>query len=256
MTELPATDLAETERPATDLAETERPATDRPEGAAGAGGFRRLLVVTAVEAERQAVLDGIAKAPAGRSVGGGSRRFEVVAVGVGPAAAAATTALLLAGASPPFEAVICAGIAGGFGELVEVGGLAVASASIAADLGASSPDGFIGLDELGFGTARRPAEPALLAALRAELPGAVEGPVLSVSTVTGTAEQARALRTRHPDAVAEAMEGFGVATAAALAGVPFGEVRSISNLIGPRDRSAWRIALALDALREAFGRLA
>ena len=34
------------------------------------------------------------------------------------------------------------------------------------------------------------------------------------------------------------MEGFGVATAAALAGVPFAELRTISNAIGPRDRGA------------------
>jgi futalosine hydrolase len=44
------------------------------------------------------------------------------------------------------------------------------------------------------------------------------------------------------------MEGFGVASAAALAGLPFAEVRTISNLVGPRDRSAWRISAALAAL--------
>ena len=44
------------------------------------------------------------------------------------------------------------------------------------------------------------------------------------------------------------MEGFGVATAAADHGVPFVEIRTISNLVGPRDRSAWRIDLALAAL--------
>ena len=44
------------------------------------------------------------------------------------------------------------------------------------------------------------------------------------------------------------MEGFGVATACALAGVPFAEVRAISNAVGPRDRGAWRIGEALAAL--------
>jgi futalosine hydrolase len=74
--------------------------------------------------------------------------------------------------------------------------------------------------------------------------------VLTVSTVTGTAERASALAERYPDAVAEGMEGFGVASACALAGVPFGEVRAISNPVGPRDRAAWRIGPALDALAE------
>jgi futalosine hydrolase len=52
--------------------------------------------------------------------------------------------------------------------------------------------------------------------------------------------------------VAEAMEGFGVATAAAGAGVPFAELRAISNLVGPRDRAAWRLEDAFAALRRAL----
>jgi futalosine hydrolase len=82
--------------------------------------------------------------------------------------------------------------------------------------------------------------------------GGVVGTVVTVSTVTGTAGTAAVLRARYPDAVAEAMEGFGVATAAALHGVPFAEVRAISNLVGPRDRPSWRIREALAALGSAF----
>jgi nucleoside phosphorylase len=50
--------------------------------------------------------------------------------------------------------------------------------------------------------------------------GARTGTVLTVSTVTGTAARAAELRARHPRALAEAMEGFGVAEAAAAHGVP------------------------------------
>jgi futalosine hydrolase len=88
----------------------------------------------------------------------------------------------------------------------------------------------------------------LVASLRARLPAATEGVILTVATVTGTQERTDALRKRHPDAVAEAMEGFGVATAAALAGLPFAELRTISNAVGPRDRTAWRMGDALVAL--------
>jgi futalosine hydrolase len=52
------------------------------------------------------------------------------------------------------------------------------------------------------------------------------------------------------------MEGFGVATAAALAGVPFAELRAISNTVGPRDRAAWRIPQALAALTSATAAIA
>ena len=45
--------------------------------------------------------------------------------------------------------------------------------------------------------------------------------------------------------------GQGVAVAAAQAGVPFVELRTVSNPIGPRDRDAWRMREALAALTTA-----
>lgn len=208
-------------------------------------GYPRMLVVTAVEAERGAVLSGLALAPDDPTV---------IAVGVGPAAAAAGTARALATA--PYDAVVCAGIAGGFAGRTTIGGVAVATACVAADLGAESPDGFLDLDELGFGTARCPVNATLVDRLRTALPDAVAGEIVTVSTVTGTAASTEALLARHPYAVAEAMEGFGAGTAVALwPGIAFGEVRTISNLVGPRDRASWRIPAALTSLRDAFGTL-
>ncbi len=150
--------------------------------------------------------------------------------------------------------MLSAGIGGGIA--VPVGGIAVATRSVAADLGAESPDGFLDLERLGFGTSSLDADPGLVSAMTSALPYAAAGPVLTVSTVTGTAVKARELLTRHPDAVAEAMEGFGVAIAATQVGLPFGELRTISNPVGPRDRAAWRIGDALDGLSEAFVSLA
>ena len=200
-----------------------------------------MLVVCAVEAERAAIL------------AGGHPAVDVITAGVGSAAAAATTARALAGGT--HQAVLSAGIGGGFTDRVPVGGLALADRSIAADLGADSPDGFVSLDQLGFGVTALPADPDLLKSLRVALPDAVAGPILTVTTVTGTADGVARLLARHPDAVAEAMEGFGVATAAAQVGVPFAELRTISNPVGPRDRNAWRVADALETLTSAFARL-
>ncbi|GAA4437978.1 futalosine hydrolase [Phytohabitans houttuyneae] len=202
-----------------------------------------LLVVTAVEAEAEAVRAGL---PSGHA--------QVAAVGVGAASAAAGTARLLAlaeAAARPFQAVILAGIAGGFAHRAPLGATVLATRSIAADLGADSPDGFIPLDELGFGTAIAEADPTLLGRLRDALPDAITGDVLTLNTVTGTAETAQALRRRFPAAVAEGMEGYGAARAAIDAGLPFAELRTISNAIGPRDRAAWRIPDALAALTRA-----
>jgi futalosine hydrolase len=197
-----------------------------------------LLVVTAVAAEREAVL-------------AGAPELTVQVVGVGPAAAAAGTARLLALAEAggrPYQMVVSAGIGGGFAGRTRMGDTVVATRSVAADLGADSAEGFLPLDVLGFGSTEFPAQPLG--------GGFTAGAVLTVSTVTGTVETAELLAARYPDAVAEGMEGYGVACAAALSGVAFAELRTISNLIGARERSTWQLGTALAALTAAAPALA
>lgn len=209
---------------------------------------RRVLVMTAVEAERAAVLRGL------RS----DARFEVALAGVGPAMAAARTASHLAHADRAhvsYGLVISAGIGGGFVGAAEIGSLVVASEIIAADLGAESPEQFLTLDDLGFGTVRvavdlERAQQLVQRLTEAGLPTAL-GPVLTVSTATGTAITAADRAARCGSAAAEGMEGYGVAMAAQEWGLPVLEIRAISNAVGPRDRSAWRIQEALEALEAA-----
>ncbi|WP_042412883.1 futalosine hydrolase [Streptacidiphilus anmyonensis] len=227
----------------------------------------RILVVTAVAPEAAAVLRGAGAAlpHAGqveRTLPGGYALtalgpVDVVVGGVGPAAAAAATATALALAPTAYGLVVSAGIAGGFAPAAPIGSAVVAEAVVAADLGAETPEGFSDVTELGFGRVRHACafvDPVLRRLRDAGLPAAT-GPVLTVSTVTGSAERAAELLRRHPGAVAEAMEGFGVAEAAAGHGVPVLELRTVSNAVGPRDRAAWRIGEALDALAGVFTRL-
>ncbi|WP_282107855.1 futalosine hydrolase [Streptomyces sp. F63] len=184
---------------------------------------------------------------------------DVLSAGVGPAAAAAGTAAALTAAAlagQPYGLVVSAGIGGGFPDTAPLGSVVVADAVVAADLGARTPDGFVPVDRLGFGrsvhlpppdTARRIAEALAGAGLAVAL-----APVLTVSTVTGSAVRAAELAARHSGAGAEAMEGFGVAEAAAVHGLPVLEIRAVSNPVGPRDRAAWRIPEALSALTDTF----
>ncbi|GAA0650918.1 futalosine hydrolase [Streptomyces malaysiensis subsp. malaysiensis] len=253
----------------------------------------RVLIVTAVPAERDAVVRGIAATapevaelpvpggvihrlspvpPTGRPL-----TVDVLAAGVGPAAAAAGTAAALTAAAvarTPYDLAVSAGIGGGFTAMPpattppttaaptspapttpRLGSVVVADAIVAADLGAETPDGFAAVTDLGFGTVEH-LPPAPLVAAVAEATDAVRGTVLTVSTVTGSAERAAELLRRHPHAVAEAMEGFGVAEAAAAQAVPALEVRTVSNAVGPRDRAAWRIGEAMEALTSAFATIA
>jgi futalosine hydrolase len=199
----------------------------------------RILIVTSVEAEAAAVRRGLPEGPHG---------VDVLVGGVGSAQAAAATSRALALDSvldtADYEAVLSVGIGGAFAGKAELGELLLARRVVAADLGADSPEGFLSVDSLGFGTSSLDG---------GRVPGlaAVVGTILTVNTATGTDERAAELMERHPAAVGEAMEGYGVASAAALAELPFAEVRAVSNLVGKRDRDAWRLDLAFAALTAA-----
>ncbi|MER6025156.1 futalosine hydrolase [Streptomyces sp. NPDC001851] len=223
----------------------------------------RVLVATAVPIERDAVAQAFPGAVTEVRLPGAllcrtAAGWDLLAAGVGPALAAASTAAALTAAAlagAPYGLVVSAGIGGGFAPGAPVGSLVVADAITVADLGAETADGFLPVTELGFGTVTHRPPPSAVRAV-SEATGARTGTVLTVSTVTGTAARAAALRARHPDALAEGMEGFGVAEAAAAHGVPVLELRAVSNPVGPRDRAAWRIGDALTALTEAFGKSA
>jgi futalosine hydrolase len=175
-----------------------------------------------------------------------------IAGGVGPVAAAVSTAMALGGGE--YDLVVSAGIAGGFPGRARIGELVVADSVRWADLGAATEEGFLDLAGLGLAGGE-----VLTATARdwaaAALPDARLGQILTLATMTGTDRRGTELAAAHPEALAEAMEGYGVAWAAKAAGVPWVEIRAISNLIGRRDRSTWNIPAAFATLRAAFAAL-
>ena len=143
--------------------------------------------------------------------------------GVGPVEAAAATARALALRN--WRAVLHVGVAGG--RDLAAGSLVIGAEAIYCDLSAA-----IRLVD------RVPADPRLIAAAHRVIPGARILPIGTSAAVGGTGH----------DVAVEAMEGFGVLRAAALAGVPAVEIRAISNQIGDPDRNRWQITEAIDAL--------
>ena len=157
-----------------------------------------------------------------------------LACGIGPVEAAAATARALA-VEPP-DAVLHVGVAGGRG--MPTGALVLGTEAVYCDLRAEIPV-----------VARAQPDAALLAALRAELPDARPLPIGTSAAVDG-------LRGSESQAIeVEAMEGFAVLRACALAGVPAVELRAVSNEIGEPDRARWEIPLALEALCGVLPRL-
>ena len=198
-----------------------------------------IVVATAGEAARLGALQ----------IGG--VQLQIAISGVGPVAAALATQAALSASRfdlGRFDLALSAGIGGAFlGSGLSVGDVALAAEIVQADLGAWDGEQFLPLNELGLevtpGNAGRfECWPGVL---ELDLP---HGPFITVSSVTGSAAGASELLRRVPGALIESMEGSGVAHAALLAGVPVAEVRGVSNMVGPRDRSAWRIGEALSAL--------
>ena len=139
------------------------------------------------------------------------------------------------------------GLSGAFPGTASTGDIVIATQIVAADLGADSPEGFLSASDLEWTSTCYEVAPDVVASLRRKLPDAVAGPVLTVSTVTGTHERADALANRFRP-VAEAMEGWGVVEGARRHGLPVVEVRTVSNVVGIRDKAAWDFPLAMSAL--------
>lgn len=196
------------------------------------------LIVVATHAEAERLLD----LPA-----------RVVVSGVGVVAAALATARALAEQAAGL--VISAGIGGAYPSSgLRPGDLAVSSGIVQADLGAWDGGQFLDFGGLGLSVLPDAAHAGHFAAWAcapqaARRAGARLGPLLTLSSVTGSLETAALLEGRFPGALIEGMEGAGVAHAALLAGVPVLEVRGVSNAVGPRDRPSWQIAQALAATR-------
>jgi len=158
---------------------------------------------------------------------------ETLACGIGPVEAAAVTARALSLRRP--DSLLHVGIAGG--REIEPPTLVLGSEAVyedlAGDLAATMPR-----------IERVEPDGRMLAAARAALPDALVLPIGTTARV-GAASVCRV----------EAMEGFAVLRAAALAGVPALELRAISNDPDERDRGLWRFKEAFGALHEATTRL-
>lgn len=185
--------------------------------------------------------------------------------GIGKANAAATTALLLETLQP--EAVLCFGCAGAYPESgLKVGDLVLASEEIYGDEGVAAPDGFIDLRALGFPSAERgreqwfdrfPVDPELLERCHRQVVRKLasgqcvgSGPVVTVSTCCGVTTLGAQLA-RRTGGLCENMEGAAIAQVCARAGVPFLEVRGISNLVEDRDLSRWNLPAAAAVAQQA-----
>jgi futalosine hydrolase len=173
----------------------------------------------------------------------------VVCTGVGAVNAAYALTRFLD--REPVEGIVVCGIAGAYpASGIAVGSVVCAESECYGDLGADSPGGFLDMQALGFPVFG--GENPLYNVLPMQIfPAARRVPFVTMNTCTGNDDDARAIEARTGGAV-ESMEGAAIAHVAALAGIPVGEIRGISNVVGNRDRGVWRVKEAALAAQEAL----
>ena len=178
-----------------------------------------------------------------------------VATGVGKVNAALLTGLAVTAYRP--GAVLLVGIGGAYPNAgLAIGQAALALSDTHLDSGVGHGAGWSGLESIGFPllpAAAHRAEPVYntvnLAARTNELAQRLRVPAVRFGTaeaVTADDVTARLLHSRHGVAI-ESMEGAAVAQVAAALNVPLYQVRGVSNLVGDRNKSNWRVQEAVQA---------
>jgi futalosine hydrolase len=175
--------------------------------------------------------------------------------GFGPVAAAARTMQLIATHRP--KRVILVGIAGSLRPELEVGAARSFRQVWCDGIGVGTGASYQSASEIGWNhwEARDSSgdEPPSgigdvipLAPSQAEVwePG---GDLVTVCAASASASDVAMRVERYPDAVAEDMEGFGVAMACFFGGARLEIIRGISNRAGDRDKRNWDIDAALRA---------
>lgn len=225
-----------------------------------------LLLAFATAMELRAALPMAPDAPKGRAVHEAfpghpfpawNRPVRTLVTGVGPVACAAALGRALA-AYPDTAGVVLCGVAGSF----DTGSAPLGSAWIVTretwpEYGLHGEAGVdprgirLAMAETGEGPVRESLDldpEGAAGAMGLPVSGTLgRAASLTVAGVTGTRMRADALFLRH-GALLENMEGFAAALACRLAGVPFLEVRVVSNLAGSREAAHWDLKAGLARL--------
>ncbi len=230
---------------------------------------RALLLAVAAPLEAKAVLEAFGADPLQGQTSWKPLalhdRYDLVVTGIGKVNAAGAILRVL---DPLRHAAVlstgvCGSLPGPDGTHAPLGAVVLGTASVYADEGLRTPDGFLTCDAMGFPLGRFSDGAVLpdagLAQALAPLAD-VSGPIATVSTCSGTGAGAEDVAQRT-GAVAEAMEGAAIGhalsrlaeTGGAGGSAAFAELRVVSNTTGDRGGQAWDLRGALGRLRELLG---
>ena len=193
---------------------------------------RTILILSAWEPEIAPLHTWLAR-PTARAL---ARAVRCRAVGVGAVDAGIGAARAIAEVDP--ARVIFVGTAGSYvvaGGALPVGTVALPEELVLCSTATLRADGYLPAPMV----QRAPVEKELLADLRRAAPEAARGSAATPLAITRTASLARRIA-RATGAVAENLEAFAIARAAARTDVPAAAVLGIANRVGPRAHAEWR----------------
>jgi futalosine hydrolase len=199
----------------------------------------RILVVTATELE---------VAPFAAELRSHARHdVRVLVTGVGMVATAAQCARALALAR--YDMALNLGVCGSYDPTLPPGTVVHIVTDRLAELGAEDGEGFLTVAELELLKKDRPGPDGyVMASANQPISGAllllpaVSG--ITSNTVHGRDESIDFIRRRFAPQV-ESMEGAGFMYACLISGVPFAQVRAVSNVVERRNRAGWKMEEAI-----------
>lgn len=206
----------------------------------------RVLVVAATEAELSPFVAGLRRVSAGPRVTryqGGAHDIDVLITGVGMVATATWCSRVLS--AERFDVALDLGVCGSFKPEIFPGSVVHVVSDRLVELGAEDGDAFLtiqemkllGDDEFPFTGGRLVnASPPVLGPLSSMR--AVNG--ITVNTVHGSDDSIARVTKRFSPEV-ETMEGAAFMYACLIQGVPFAQVRAVSNMVERRNRAAWKL---------------
>lgn len=157
-----------------------------------------------------------------------------------------------------YDFVLQAGVGGSFDRDITLGSMVWVATDQPGDIGAEDHEAYIDVFEMGLQDKNVfPFTDGLLPTLSSPMHSLIDLPQvagITINTVSGS-ERTIKMRTEKYHCQVESMEGAALHYACIYEGIPFAQVRAISNYVTPRDKSQWRMKDAiinLNAWLETF----
>jgi futalosine hydrolase len=219
--------------------------------------FERLLLITATKLEAK-FLHGTMKwerleFPLGELYQ--NKNIFLAHLGIGKVNTAAGLSLAINKLKP--TAVIQFGIGGAYiNSFLSIGMVMAATHEVHIDSGVRTINGFQDMQQVGFPlletSSQRyyntfPTNESLLQHFKdLNVP---TGIFATSETITGSFDESTTIQAQY-DVSIESMEGAAAAQVCLALGIPFAEIRSVSNIVGERDKRNWDIARAVQRVNE------